>query len=78
MTVGRRGGHFRVTHSFAPDPDHRKVEAALDFWAGALADGVLAQRLGGDRPLARLHFGPKSRVKAGRASRSRKAVPGDG
>ncbi|MFZ5817462.1 MAG: hypothetical protein ACOY93_19530 [Bacillota bacterium] len=57
---------FHVTHSFAPDPDHRKVEAALGLWAAALAERALVEHQGPDLPIARLHFGPKTRRRVGR------------
>jgi hypothetical protein len=69
--VTRQPDRYVVAHSFAPDPDRRKVESALELWAGALAEGVMAAKLGGDTPVARLHFGPGLR---GRARRSAKQV----
>jgi hypothetical protein len=64
----KRPAEFEVTHSYASDPDLRKVEAALELWQGGLAERLLTQGRGADSPLARFQLSPGPR------SRPRKAI----
>lgn len=75
--MGRRRDTYTVSHSYAADPDQRKVDAALELWAGGLAESIMATNLKGDTPLVRLHFGPANRSKARRSSR-RSGAQGEG
>jgi hypothetical protein len=65
----KRPTEFVVTHSYAPDPDLRKVEAALELWQGGLAERLIAQGRSGDSPLARLHLSLGPRIRGRKAIR---------
>ncbi|HLN62669.1 MAG TPA: hypothetical protein VK464_14075 [Symbiobacteriaceae bacterium] len=46
---------YAVTHSQAPDPDPRRVAAALERWQEGLAEAVIKNR---ERPIATIMVGP--------------------
>jgi hypothetical protein len=67
--MSTRKAAFVVTHLCAPDPNPRKVKAALEIWQMGLAEQVMAGVAVEERkPIARIEIGPRRRVRKPRVS----------